>query len=217
MDHAPAVRPAPLSRVNVVGPMQVGLLLAAIWWILDQATKALVVQALVPGRRVALPGPLFLQLTFNEGAAFGLPVPWWVFPVVTAVVVTLVVRNLPRARSMLDWFAYGLLLGGALGNVTDRFVRPHPAGFARGEVIDFIASPFWPTFNLADVGITVGFALLLLAAYRADRTPPRGSPTEQRDARPEPAGQGAAGHAAPVVRPRTAAGTEPAPEHLPAP
>ncbi|MDQ3931699.1 MAG: signal peptidase II [Actinomycetota bacterium] len=150
-------------------PMRIGLLVAAIGWVLDQATKAVVVVTLGPGQTVPLPGPLFLQLTYNEGAAFGLPVPWWVFPIVAAVVVTLVVRNLPRAESLLDPFAYGLLLAGALGNVTDRLVRPNAAGLGRGEVVDFIASSFWPTFNFADICITLGFVLLLVAAFRQER------------------------------------------------
>lgn len=150
-------------------PMRIGLLVAAIGWILDQSTKAVVVATLAVGEIMPLPGPLFLQLIYNEGAAFGLPVPWWVFPVVAAVVVTLVVRNLPRAETLLDPFAYGLLLAGALGNVTDRLVRPNTAGLGRGEVVDFIASSFWPTFNFADICITLGFVLLLVAAFRQER------------------------------------------------
>lgn len=156
-------------RRSAPDPLRIGLLVAAIGLILDQATKVIVVDTLALGETVPLVGPLFLQLTFNEGAAFGLPVPWWVFPIVAAIVVTLVVRNLPRAESLLDPFAYGLLLAGALGNVTDRLLRSSGAGIGRGEVVDFIASSFWPTFNLADICITVGFLLLLIAAFRQER------------------------------------------------
>lgn len=152
-----------------VDPLRIGLLVTAIGWILDQGTKAVAVGTLTLGQTVPLPGPLYLQLTYNEGAAFGLPVPWWVFPIVTAVVATLVVRNLPRAESLLDPFAYGLLLAGALGNVTDRLIRSREVGFGRGEVVDFIASSFWPTFNIADVCITAGFGLMLIAAFRQER------------------------------------------------
>ncbi|MFN2556327.1 MAG: signal peptidase II [Nitriliruptorales bacterium] len=160
--------PREVSRLTP-DPLRVGLLVAAMGWILDQATKVIAVASLNLGERVQLPGPLFLQLTFNEGAAFGLPVPWWVFPIVAAIVVTLVVRNLPRTQSLLDPFAYGLLLAGAIGNVTDRLLRSSGAGIGRGEVVDFIASSFWPTFNLADVCITIGFVLLLVAAFRQER------------------------------------------------
>ncbi len=167
-------------RRPLLDPMRIGLLVAAIGWILDQATKAVVVDTLTFGEAVPLPGPLFLQLTYNQGAAFGLPVPWWVFPIVAAIVVTLVVRSLPRAESLLDPFAYGLLLAGAFGNVTDRLLRPNEAGFGRGEVVDFIASSFWPTFNLADIWITVGFVLLLVAAFRQERANRRRSAVEQQ-------------------------------------
>lgn len=149
------------------GPLTVGLLLAAAGWLLDQATKALAVRTLGPGEVVGGDLPVYLQLTFNEGAAFGLPVPWWVFPVVTLVVVVLVMRHLPNATSRAEPLAYGLLLAGALGNMTDRLLRHEQVG--RGGVVDFIASDVWPTFNVADVCITVGFALLVVAAYRHER------------------------------------------------
>ncbi|MBW3576449.1 MAG: signal peptidase II [Actinobacteria bacterium] len=158
------------------GPIQVGLLVAAIGWILDQATKALAVEALVGGRVIDLPGPLFLRLTFNAGAAFSAPIPWWAFPIVTLLVVVLVARNLPRARDALEPIAWGLLLAGAFGNLTDRLVRVEPGGVGRGEVVDFIASTVWPTFNLADVAITVGFLLLLFAAVREGREERQGAP-----------------------------------------
>lgn len=157
-----------LARLLDPGPLTVGLLVAAIGWVADQAAKALAVRELDGGQVVDVPGPLFFQLTFNEGAAFGIPAPWWVFVIVTVLVVTLVVRNLPRAVSLVEPIAYGLLLAGALGNITDRLVRSEP-GFARGEVVDFIASTFWPTFNLADVWITVGFLLLVVGAWRHER------------------------------------------------
>lgn len=152
-----------------VGPLHIGLLVAAIGWLLDQATKALAVRALADGRVVGASSPIHLQLTFNEGAAFGLPVPWWVFPIVTAVVIVLVVRNLPGSTSLLEPLAYGMLLAGALGNMSDRLLRPGVGGFARGEVVDFIASDVWPTFNIADVCISVGFVLLVVAAYLHER------------------------------------------------
>ncbi len=150
--------------------MQVGVLTIAAGWILDQATKAAVLSELGDGRVVDMPGPLYLELTRNAGAAFGLPAPWWVFLLVTAVVIVLVTRNLPRSQSLLEPLAYGLLLAGALGNVTDRLLRPAPHGVGRGEVVDFIATTFrFPTFNVADVCITVGFALLVIVAYWQER------------------------------------------------
>lgn len=158
-----------MDRLATSSPaVRVGLLVVAIGWLLDQATKRAAVLALSDGSVIDLPGPLFLRLTFNPGAAFGLGVPWWGFPIVTAIVVVLVARNLPESQTMAEPFGYGLLLAGALGNLTDRLLRPHPDGFARGEVVDFIASTFWPTFNVADVCITVGFLLIVIVAFRYD-------------------------------------------------
>ena len=142
------------------------MLVAASGLVLDQATKELAVRVL-SSRTIDLPGPFRLDLVFNAGGAFGLGLPWWVFIVVTAIVAVLIVRTLPRSTSQLEPVAYGLLLSGALGNVTDRLLRPPGGG--RGEVVDFLGSTFWPTFNVADVGITVGFVLLVAAVVVSER------------------------------------------------
>lgn len=159
----------PLGRLSRAEPLALGLLVATSGWILDQATKAAAVRALGPGEVIGRSWPVYLQLTYNEGAAFGLPVPWWVFPIVTAVVIVIVVRHLPNATSLAEPFAYGLLLAGALGNITDRYVRLDAEGVGRGGVVDFIASDVWPTFNVADICISVGFVLLVVAAYLLER------------------------------------------------
>jgi signal peptidase II len=143
----------------------IGLLVAGCGFLLDQATKELAVRVL-RGRIIEF-GPFRLHLVFNEGGAFGLDLPWWAFLVVTVVVAVLIVRTLPKATNQLEPFAYGLLLAGALGNVTDRLLRP--PGRGHGEVVDFLGSTFWPTFNLADVGITFGFVLLVGAVIVSER------------------------------------------------
>lgn len=158
-----------LSGISRAGPWQVAGLVGAAGVILDQATKRLAVEALSSGRIIDLPGPFHLQLTFNAGAAFGIPAPWWLFPAVTVLVLLLVSRSLGQARGSIEPIAYGLLVAGALGNITDRLARPHPEGIGRGEVVDFIASTFFPTFNAADVWINIGFGLLLIAAFRHER------------------------------------------------
>lgn len=174
-----------LGRLSRAEPLALGLLVAAAGWVLDQATKAAAVRALGSGEVVGRSWPVYLQLTYNEGAAFGLPVPWWVFPIVTIVVVVLVVRHLPHATSLAEPFAYGLLLAGALGNITDRYLRPDAEGLGRAGVVDFIASDVWPTFNVADICISIGFVLLVIAAYLHERD-------HSRDERPgETAGSSA--------------------------
>jgi signal peptidase II len=145
------------------GPVAIGMLVAAIGYVLDQATKHLAYVHLAGGEVIDLPGPFFLHLARNPGAAFGLGLPWWAFPIVTGVVVAFVMAYLPNATSAFETFAYGLLLAGALGNMTDRLVRPHPDGWGRGEVVDFIGVTFWPTFNVADICISLGFVFVVIA------------------------------------------------------
>jgi signal peptidase II len=135
-------------------------------------------------RPVHLVGPLGLALQYNGGTAFSLVAGAgnWLVPLV--VVILCVVGWLAlRARRLLLAVAYGLVLGGALGNLADRLLRGH-----HGDVVDFVTLSHWPTFNLADACITVGAVLLVVAvlfpgrhaagdhpgdATRADRASPR--------------------------------------------
>ena len=70
---------------------------------------------------------------------------------------------LREAGRRLDAIALGLVLGGAVGNLLDRLFRGD--SFLDGAVVDFINVPFFATFNVADIAINVGVALLLLAAF----------------------------------------------------
>jgi signal peptidase II len=150
--------------------MTVGYLVAAAVVILDQATKHLAELQLVVGRPVAwLSDGIGWQLTYNDGGAFGIGAPSWFFLVVTVVVTVIVVRNLPRAPRLTTAWSYGLLLAGALGNALDRVFRTGDPGdprFFHGHVVDFVAWGSFPRFNLADVAINVGFALLVLDLLR---------------------------------------------------
>jgi signal peptidase II len=71
----------------------------------------------------------------------------------------------PRIRSRVWAVALGLLLGGALGNLTDRMLR-EPGPF-RGHVVDFLRLPNWPVFNLADSCIVVAALLIAVQSVRA--------------------------------------------------
>lgn len=149
----------------------------------DQATKTWALHHAVAPRHVV--GPVWLALTFNSGAAFGLG--RGVTPVVEAVVVALVVallivgRRAARQATVGAAVGLGLVVGGALGNLVDRIGRDH-----HGSVIDFIAAlrigthDRWPIFNLADAAIVVG-AVVLAVAYSTHR--PSGSGTEGRPLR----------------------------------
>jgi len=151
--------------------------LAAFVVALDQLTKWLVVATLpVWSERVVVPGLFNLVHSRNRGIAFGLlgsagEAVRFVLPVVIVVVVTLVLRQLARTGGDgLAAFGLALLLGGALGNLTDRLVRG-------GEVVDFLdvylrwggREHHWPAFNVADSCISVGAGLVILAELLRSR------------------------------------------------
>jgi signal peptidase II len=154
-------------------PLQLGLLLAAILIVLDQATKELAERLLSPAQFVPLFGDAVgWQLVYNPGGAFGLPAPSWLFLIVTIAVTAIVARTLPHTRSRLQAAAYGLLLAGALGNAVDRLLRGSSTGrdgWFDGEVVDFVAWGSFPRFNVADSAITVGFGLLVVAIWLEER------------------------------------------------
>ena len=82
-----------------------------------------------------------------------------------ALTVIAVIARLARKLYSLPWaFALGLLLGGALGNLTDRIFRT--PGIFRGEVVDFIAPAHFAVFNLADSAIVCGGILIVLLSFR---------------------------------------------------
>ncbi len=142
---------------------------------LDQVVKEFVLGALTPGRFVPFLGDAVgWQLVFNPGAAFGIPLPAPVFPVVTLVVLVAVVRSLGDAGPG-SVPAQGLLVGGALGNLADRVVRAAPGDPLGGLVVDFVAWGSFPRFNVADAAITVGVVLLLLGVLLEER---RGTRTD---------------------------------------
>lgn len=115
-----------------------------------------------------IPGVLQFRFTTNPGGAFGLfGRATWLFvgaSVVVIVIILIASRRLPSGGSAA---ALGLVLGGALGNLTDRLVRGPEFS---GEVVDFIDFQVWPVFNIADSCIVVGAALLLLTGATVSRT-----------------------------------------------
>ncbi|MFZ9040126.1 MAG: signal peptidase II [Ilumatobacteraceae bacterium] len=130
----------------------------------DQITKSWAVDALVD-RDIDLVWTLRLNLSFNRGMAFGLgdgagPI----IGVVALVVVVGLLLGIRRQPGRLSDLAVGLIIGGAIGNIIDRLFRQE--GWLRGGVVDFIDFQWFPIFNFADMGITIGGALLVLASVR---------------------------------------------------
>lgn len=132
----------------------------------DQVTKAIALGSLEPGEPVKLIGSLLrLHLVKNPGAAFSLGTSYTIVLTVIAAGVAGAVVHLSRRLRSKGWtIAFGLLLGGALGNLTDRFFR-EPAPL-RGHVVDFLEFPHWPIFNLADTAIVTAACLMVLQTLR---------------------------------------------------
>jgi signal peptidase II len=139
-------------------------LAAALVVIADQATKAWAVEALADGQIVIIEGWLNLRLVFNTGASFSFFAKGGaVIALLVVAVVVMIFFALRDAGRRLDAVALGLVLGGAIGNLIDRVFRAD--GFLDGAVVDFINVPFFATFNVADIAINVGVALLLVGAF----------------------------------------------------
>lgn len=149
----------------------IGSMVALLLVVLDQVTKELAESLLERGEFVSLLGDrVGWELVYNQGGAFGIPAPHWIFLIVTVIVVTVVARALPRTLSRVTATAYGMLLAGALGNVIDRIFREGATdAFGGGAVVDFVAWGTFPRFNVADSAITVGFALLVVGLWREER------------------------------------------------
>jgi signal peptidase II len=128
----------------------------------DQATKTWAVDRLSRGP-IHVVWKLDLQLTYNSGAAFSFAQGWGpVLGAVAVVAVLVMLGAVRRVQSTPIAVALGLVVGGALGNLSDRVLRHH------GAVIDFIALHFWPTFNVADSCIVVGGIMAGVLLWHAD-------------------------------------------------
>jgi signal peptidase II len=151
-------------ETQTVHPRRLGALLvvAAVAYALDQVTKVVAVDRLTGRDPVELLGGLLtLRLIRNPGAAFGLAGgATVVFSIVAVVVAVMILRTARHLRSVPWAIALGLLLGGAVGNLTDRVVRT--PGVLRGHVVDFLELPNWPVFNVADMAICGGAALIVV-------------------------------------------------------
>lgn len=152
-----------------MSPRALGLLaaVAVVAYGLDQLTKFLITTNLEIGDVIPLLGEV-LQLHYvtNPGAAFSLATGFtWVLSLVAVGVIGVIIWFAPRIRS-LGWATmFGLVLGGAFGNVTDRLTRP--PGFGVGHVVDFIQVWGFPAiFNIADMAVVAAMGLFLLLTLR---------------------------------------------------
>jgi signal peptidase II len=159
--QAAAAQTARRRRRPLVGVLAA---ITVVVYALDQITKWQAEQHLTPGVPVELiDGLLNLRLLYNSGAAFSIATGLtWLLTVLAVIVVIVIVRVATRLGSRGWAVALGLLLGGALGNLTDRLARQ--PGFGRGHVVDFLEFGFvdFPVFNVADSAITLAAVCVVL-------------------------------------------------------
>lgn len=142
------------------------LAVTSLVFLLDRATKIFFSQLLSAGesfpiiRRV-----LHVTLVHNTGIAFGLfKDQGGVFIMIPLIAVVLLVFNIYYYRQNNEVInrtyivSFALILGGALGNLTDRVVH--------GHVIDFIDLRVWPVFNIADSAITIGAVIIAVKCFQ---------------------------------------------------
>ena len=139
----------------------------------DIVTKYLAHTMIVPYQmpREILGDAIRLTLVYNPGAAFGFhvgPFSRWVFLILTVLALWVLGKlyreTPPNAR--IRAFALGLVCGGALGNLINRI-------WSSAGVVDFIdvgiGDARWPTFNVADIGVSIGAFLLAWVLWGEDR------------------------------------------------
>lgn len=185
--EAPAAREsgsAPRARRGLRrgSALAIALAIGLVVAVLDQISKHLAESTLSPVEPRPLLGSLLqARLLYNSGAAWGLGAG--ITPVVTIVQILICAGALwfvVRSVRSPGWtIALGLVVGGALGNIHDRLLRP-PGPF-RGEVVDFLELPHWPVFNVADSAVVAGALLIVLLGVIGVPTDPR--PADGTEAR----------------------------------
>jgi signal peptidase II len=151
----------------------------------DQITKALVLRFLpnVWDEKMVLPGFFRLVHWQNTGAAwssFSNKNGWLAVIAILALIILYFSRHHFNSHTLLGQFAFGLVIGGIMGNLVDRIARQHVVDFLR-----FYLEPRggrewgFPAFNIADSAICVGVTLVFLMTWRNEHTPkPVESPSE---------------------------------------
>jgi signal peptidase II len=156
---------SPASRVGVRGA---SLVVAAVCVAIDQITKHWALNALSDGHVIHVVWTLQFNLAFNGGMAFGRGQGWGpIIGVIATVVVVGLLVSMRQGNGRLATASVGLIVGGALGNIVDRLFRED--GLFRGRVVDFIDFQWFPIFNVADICINVGGALLILGYVVSSR------------------------------------------------
>lgn len=121
-------------------------------FVLDQVSKYIVITQNIP-------------FIYNDGVAFSLPLTNTFSLIVSLILIILLILFGQRLYTgiHITWFrlSLGLVVGGAISNLIDRLTNP--------GVIDFIKIPYWPTFNLADVGVSFGIGIMMVLLYQEQK------------------------------------------------
>ena len=142
-------------------------LFATAWtiWLFDFATKVWALHSLSSQPQKIIGSFLQFTLVHNSGAAFSFATGFtFAFSLLALAVVFAVIYYAPKLTSHGWQIAIGLLLGGVLGNLTDRIF--HEPSFLSGHVIDWIQIPHWPVFNIADSAICIAAAISFVLSMR---------------------------------------------------
>ena len=142
-------------------------LVAVVVFILDRWSKTVVLHSFVPGEsRIVVPHLLWWTYVQNTHGAFGLfgnsPLVLIILALIVLGIFAYAFRDAVRHSNVVR-IAFGMIVGGAIGNIVDRFQHQWVVDF-----IDF--RTIWPNvFNVADACITIGVALLVLVSLRRER------------------------------------------------
>ena len=152
-------------------------MVALVVLVLDQLTKRWAVSALSDGDEIHVIWTLQFNLAYNTGMAFSKGTGLGpVIALLALLVVIVLVVSAAHVDTPLARVAAGMLIGGAVGNLLDRVFRGDRV--LHGGVVDFIDFQWWPIFNVADIGVTVGAVLFALSSLRAPAEPARARPAD---------------------------------------
>ncbi|MEL0002062.1 MAG: signal peptidase II [Rhodospirillales bacterium] len=139
-----------------------GLFMVGATIVLDQLTKYLALEGIPAAEPISIFSFLDLKLTWNQGVSFGIfgggSVPPFVLILIAILISMFLIWQLWNSKKLILGMGFGLIIGGALGNVIDRAIY--------GAVIDFVLLSWkswsWPVFNLADMAISCGVGLIII-------------------------------------------------------
>lgn len=141
------------GREDIIGRVKIFFFVTTLVVIFDRLTKFLAFKYLDETFAI-IPGFLNFKFVINTGAAFSIFSGWTIFlSIISALFIFLIIWNIKSLISKDYYYGVALVLGGAVSNLFDRIVYRF--------VIDFIEVPFFSVFNLADISISVGAAVII--------------------------------------------------------